>query len=76
MLLLLASELSPVSTGPSWLLHHRAVDKHENDQGSFPLNHLHLFLPPPDVNHLVKFLKEIPGGALVLVASYDDPGTK
>nr|XP_037858555.1 protein FAM3D [Chlorocebus sabaeus] len=29
-----------------------------------------------DVKHLVKFLKEIPGGALVLVASYDDPGTK
>ncbi|EAW65382.1 FAM3D isoform 4 [Pan troglodytes] len=29
-----------------------------------------------DVMHLVKFLKEIPGGALVLVASYDDPGTK
>ncbi|KAL0600961.1 Protein FAM3D [Plecturocebus cupreus] len=29
-----------------------------------------------DVKHLVKFLKEIPEGALVLVASYDDPGTK
>nr|XP_021528056.1 protein FAM3D isoform X8 [Aotus nancymaae] len=29
-----------------------------------------------DVKHLEKFLKEIPKGALVLVASYDDPGTK
>uniref|UniRef100_A0A2K5S6T0 FAM3 metabolism regulating signaling molecule D n=1 Tax=Cebus imitator TaxID=2715852 RepID=A0A2K5S6T0_CEBIM len=29
-----------------------------------------------DIKHLVKFLKEIPEGALVLVASYDDPGTK
>uniref|UniRef100_A0A8C9A4S9 FAM3 metabolism regulating signaling molecule D n=1 Tax=Prolemur simus TaxID=1328070 RepID=A0A8C9A4S9_PROSS len=29
-----------------------------------------------DVQFLVKFLKEIPEGTLVLVASYDDPGTK
>ncbi|XP_072797683.1 protein FAM3D isoform X1 [Vicugna pacos] len=29
-----------------------------------------------DPNLLVKFLKEIPDGTLVLVASYDDPGTK
>ncbi|XP_076984960.1 protein FAM3D isoform X2 [Tamandua tetradactyla] len=29
-----------------------------------------------DVNLLVKFLKEIPGSTLVLVASYDDPGTR
>ncbi|XP_075406861.1 protein FAM3D [Tenrec ecaudatus] len=29
-----------------------------------------------DPNHLVKFLKEIPEDTLVLVASYDDPGTK
>ncbi|XP_047546688.1 protein FAM3D isoform X1 [Lutra lutra] len=29
-----------------------------------------------DVTLLVKFLKEIPEGTLVLVASYDDPGTK
>ncbi|XP_012374828.1 protein FAM3D isoform X2 [Dasypus novemcinctus] len=29
-----------------------------------------------DPQPLVKFLKEIPAGALVLVASYDDPGTK
>uniref|UniRef100_A0A8C9CTH0 FAM3 metabolism regulating signaling molecule D n=1 Tax=Phocoena sinus TaxID=42100 RepID=A0A8C9CTH0_PHOSS len=29
-----------------------------------------------DANLLVKFLKEIPEGTLVLVASYDDPGTK
>ncbi|XP_053456301.1 protein FAM3D isoform X3 [Nycticebus coucang] len=29
-----------------------------------------------DVNHLVKFLKGISEGTLVLVASYDDPGTK
>ncbi|XP_029774137.1 protein FAM3D isoform X3 [Suricata suricatta] len=29
-----------------------------------------------DVKLLVKFLKEIPEGTLVLVASYDDPGTK
>ncbi|XP_032267522.1 protein FAM3D [Phoca vitulina] len=29
-----------------------------------------------DVNLLVKFLKEIPEGTLVLMASYDDPGTK
>ncbi|XP_047581627.1 protein FAM3D-like [Lutra lutra] len=29
-----------------------------------------------DVMLLVKFLKEIPEGTLVLVASYDDPGTK
>ncbi|CAK7293843.1 protein FAM3D isoform X1 [Vulpes vulpes] len=29
-----------------------------------------------DIKLLVKFLKEIPEGALVLVASYDDPGTK
>ncbi|XP_037655168.1 protein FAM3D [Choloepus didactylus] len=29
-----------------------------------------------DVKELVKFLKEIPEGTLVLVASYDDPGTK
>ena len=35
-----------------------------------------VFLPPPDPSLLVKFLKEIPAGTLVLVASYDDPGTK
>ncbi|XP_032179716.1 protein FAM3D isoform X1 [Mustela erminea] len=29
-----------------------------------------------DITLLVKFLKEIPEGTLVLVASYDDPGTK
>ncbi|XP_008589317.1 PREDICTED: protein FAM3D [Galeopterus variegatus] len=29
-----------------------------------------------DVKFLVKFLTEIPEGTLVLVASYDDPGTK
>ncbi|XP_057562012.1 protein FAM3D isoform X2 [Hippopotamus amphibius kiboko] len=29
-----------------------------------------------DADVLVKFLKEIPEGTLVLVASYDDPGTK
>nr|XP_025871516.1 protein FAM3D-like [Vulpes vulpes] len=29
-----------------------------------------------DIKLLVKFLKEIPEGALVLVASHDDPGTK
>ncbi|XP_064450629.1 protein FAM3D isoform X3 [Mirounga angustirostris] len=29
-----------------------------------------------DVNLLVKFLKKIPEGTLVLMASYDDPGTK
>ncbi|XP_044539851.1 protein FAM3D-like, partial [Gracilinanus agilis] len=29
-----------------------------------------------DVNLLLKFLKEIPEGYLVLVASFDDPGTK
>uniref|UniRef100_A0A8C3YVI7 FAM3 metabolism regulating signaling molecule D n=1 Tax=Catagonus wagneri TaxID=51154 RepID=A0A8C3YVI7_9CETA len=29
-----------------------------------------------DASILVKFLKEIPAGMLVLVASYDDPGTK
>ncbi|XP_045846671.1 protein FAM3D isoform X2 [Meles meles] len=29
-----------------------------------------------DVTLLVKFLKEIPEGTLVLAASYDDPGTK
>ncbi|KAI5768705.1 FAM3D [Gulo gulo luscus] len=29
-----------------------------------------------DVTLLVKFLKEIPEGSLVLAASYDDPGTK
>lgn len=29
-----------------------------------------------DPSLLVKFLKEIPAGTLVLVASYDDPGTK
>ncbi|VCW77384.1 unnamed protein product, partial [Gulo gulo] len=29
-----------------------------------------------DVMLLVKFLKEIPEGSLVLAASYDDPGTK
>uniref|UniRef100_A0A8C7AV92 ILEI/PANDER domain-containing protein n=1 Tax=Neovison vison TaxID=452646 RepID=A0A8C7AV92_NEOVI len=29
-----------------------------------------------DVTLLVKFLKEIPEGTLVLVTSYDDPGTK
>ncbi|XP_042785756.1 protein FAM3D isoform X2 [Panthera leo] len=29
-----------------------------------------------EVKLLVKFLKEIPEGALVLVASYDDPGTR
>lgn len=34
------------------------------------------FLPPTDANLLVKFLKGIPEGTLVLVASYDDPGTK
>nr|XP_025839863.1 protein FAM3D [Vulpes vulpes] len=34
------------------------------------------FLSPSDIKLLVKFLKEIPEGALVLVASYDDPGTK
>ncbi|XP_030893003.1 protein FAM3D isoform X1 [Leptonychotes weddellii] len=29
-----------------------------------------------DINLLVKFLKKIPEGTLVLMASYDDPGTK
>lgn len=33
-------------------------------------------LAPPDPKLLVKFLKAIPEGMLVLVASYDDPGTK
>lgn len=35
-----------------------------------------VFLPPPDPELLVKFLKAVPEDVLVLVASYDDPGTK
>lgn len=34
------------------------------------------FVSPPDASLLEKFLKEISGDMLVLVASYDDPGTK
>nr|XP_054359995.1 protein FAM3D [Mirounga angustirostris] len=61
--------------GHSWIF--RAVAENENDQWSFPVNDQHpIFLPPPDVNLLVKFLKKIPEGTLVLMASYDDPGTK
>lgn len=44
---------------------------------SLPLNDGHfIFLPSPDTKFLVRFLREIPDGTLVLVASYDDPGTK
>lgn len=63
------------AAGHSWFI--RAVAENENDPWPFPLNDRHpAFLPPPDVKLLVKFLKEIPVGMLVLVASYDDPGTK
>lgn len=34
------------------------------------------FVSPPDASLLAKFLKEISEQMLVLVASYDDPGTK
>ena len=63
------------AAGHSWFI--RAVAENENDQWPLPLNDQHPpFLPPAEVKLLVKFLKEIPEGALVLVASYDDPGTR
>uniref|UniRef100_A0A8C9CJB1 FAM3 metabolism regulating signaling molecule D n=1 Tax=Phocoena sinus TaxID=42100 RepID=A0A8C9CJB1_PHOSS len=40
------------------------------------LRHASFYSGWVDANLLVKFLKEIPEGTLVLVASYDDPGTK
>ncbi|XP_064130364.1 protein FAM3D isoform X1 [Loxodonta africana] len=40
------------------------------------LRHSYFDMYSGDPNELVKFLKEISGDMLVLVASYDDPGTK
>ncbi|XP_006892342.1 PREDICTED: protein FAM3D [Elephantulus edwardii] len=47
-----------------------------NGSTGMMLKHSSFDMYSGDINLLIKFLKEIPEGTLVLVASYDDPGTK
>ncbi|KAF7463062.1 Hypothetical predicted protein [Marmota monax] len=59
----------------SWVI--RSPGEKGNEGTSLPRGEQHpLFFLPTDAKLLVKFLKEIPRDTLVLVASYDDPGTK
>uniref|UniRef100_A0A8C6E5Z9 FAM3 metabolism regulating signaling molecule D n=1 Tax=Moschus moschiferus TaxID=68415 RepID=A0A8C6E5Z9_MOSMO len=55
----------------------RAKGEDKDGQPSFPqMTSTSFFVSPPDASPLAKFLKEISEDMLVLVASYDDPGTK
>uniref|UniRef100_A0A8D2I7T8 FAM3 metabolism regulating signaling molecule D n=1 Tax=Urocitellus parryii TaxID=9999 RepID=A0A8D2I7T8_UROPR len=64
--------------GPSMCFENQMSPGEKGNEGpSLPRGKQHpLFFLPTDANLLVKFLKEIPRDTLVLVASYDDPGTK